>query len=85
MAASKEFILLGIYRVVIMIMGWIYSKNFLNNIDGTGSKYLLDRGFLFLVFVIGRLGFISLEVVVLVFCVLGIRIINMGNIWIVNR
>jgi hypothetical protein len=44
-----------------------------------------DSGFLFLIFVMGRISFMSLEVVVLVFVVIGIRLISMGNIYVLNK
>jgi hypothetical protein len=83
--ASKEYIILSFMGIVVIVMGWGYSKNFMNNLDGINSKYILDGGFLPLIFVMGRLGFMSLEVVVMGIVILCIRIFNIGNMYIINK
>jgi len=57
----------------------------MNNIDGNTTKYIIDRGFLPLLFVIGRLGFMSIDIVILVFVIICMRILHIGNIYIVNK
>jgi hypothetical protein len=79
-SASKEYVLLRVYRVLIIIIRWVYSKNFINNVDGVRSKYLVDRGFLFLVLVLGGLRFCTIEVVLMVFVCIGLRMVTISNI-----
>jgi len=57
----------------------------MNNVDGNATKYIMDGGFLPLLFVVGRLGFMSIDVVVLVFVIICTRILHIGNIYIVNK
>lgn len=57
----------------------------MNNIDGNTTKYIMDRGFLPLLFVIGRLRFISIDVVILVFVMMCMRMLHIGNMYIVNK
>lgn len=83
--ASKEYILLSVYRIVVIVIGWCYTKNFLTNIDRNGAKYIVDSGFLPLLLVIGGISFMSLEVVMLVFVALGMRLFNIGNMYVLNK
>lgn len=84
-SASKEYILLGVFGIVVIIMGWGYSKNFMNNVDRGVGKYMLDSRFLVLMLVMGGSSFMSMETVLLVFVCICTRLISMGNIWVVNR
>jgi NADH:ubiquinone oxidoreductase subunit 5 (subunit L)/multisubunit Na+/H+ antiporter MnhA subunit len=83
--ASKEYIILSFMRVVVVVIGWGYSKNFMNNMDGVNHKYILDGGFILLMFLMGGLTFISLEVVIMRIVMLCIRIFNIGNIYVMNK
>jgi len=83
--ASKEYVILSLIGVIIIVMGWRYSKNFLNNIDGVINKYLLDHGFLPLIFVMRRLGFMTVDVVIFGVVMLCMRLVSMGNIYVVNK
>jgi len=77
---SKEYILLRVFRMVVIVMRWSYSKNFINNVDRGVSKYMLDSRFMYLILVMGGCRFVSLDVVLLVFVCFGLRVVNMGNI-----
>lgn len=83
--ASKEYVLLSVYGVVVIVMGWGYTKSFINNMDGGTNKYMVDAIFLSLLFVVGGMGFLSLEVVVMVFVITCTRLLHMGNMYIVNK
>lgn len=82
---SKEYVLLGVFRIIVMIIRWNYSKNFMNNVDRSSSKYILESGFLFLIVVMGGSGFISVDVIILTFVCVGIRIVSIRNMWVLNR
>jgi len=84
-SASKEYVVLSMIRVVIIVIGWRYSKNFLNNIDGVASKYILDYRFLPLIFVRGGIRFVTVDVVMLGVVMICMRIVNIGNIYVVNK
>lgn len=45
----------------------------------------MDGGFLPLILVMGRLGFMSLDVVLLGVVMICMRIVNMGNMYIINK
>jgi hypothetical protein len=83
--ASKEYILLSVYGLVIMVMGWRYTKNFINNMDGSTSKYLIDVRFLALIFMVGGTSFMSLDAVMMVFVIVCMRLLHMGNMYVVNK
>lgn len=53
--------------------------------DGVNNKVMLDGGFLPLIFVMRGVGFISLEVVIVGTVMICIRMINMRNMYIVNK
>lgn len=57
----------------------------MNNVDGGNNKYLVDSGFVVLIMLLGRLGFSSIDLIVLVFVCIRMRIITMRNMWVVNR
>ncbi|MBP94371.1 hypothetical protein CMK18_00285 [Candidatus Poribacteria bacterium] len=83
--SSKEYVILSFMRVVVIVMGWRYSKNFLNNVDGINSKYMMDIRFLPLIFVMRGLGFMSVDVVIIGIVILCMRMVNIGNMYIVNK
>lgn len=57
----------------------------MNNCDGGHNKYLVDSGFLPLIAVMRRTGFMSVDVVLVSIVIVCMRIITMGNIYIVNK
>jgi hypothetical protein len=57
----------------------------MNNLDGPNKKHMLDGRFLLLMFVIGGMSFISLEVVVMGMVIMCIRIFNIRNMYVMNK
>lgn len=51
---TKEQLVGTIVALWVLIIGWAYTKNFCNIIDGGEDKILLDGGFFVLLFAIGR-------------------------------
>lgn len=46
---------------------------------------MLDNGFLPLIFVIGGLGFMTVDIVIFGIVMLCMRLVNIGNIYVVNK
>jgi len=57
----------------------------MNNCDGGHNKYLMDSGFLPLIFIVGRLGFVSTDVVLVSMFMICIRMVTISNMYIVNK
>lgn len=78
-ASSKEYILLGVFGIFVMVMGWNYSKNFMNNVDRVVNKYMMESRFLCLIVLLRGSRFMSIDVVLLTVVCLGMRVVTMGN------
>jgi len=83
---SKEMIVLQVIILLVVIMGWKYTKVFFNNIGGVNVNLIKMSYSMVILMVLGRTGFSGVELIFILVIIRGLMsIVNSWSGYVVNK
>jgi len=83
---SKEMIVLQLMSLVVVLMGWKYTKAFFHNVGGIGNNLIKIRYSTVAIFITGGSRFGRVEMVVVTVVIGGLmRVVNSWSRYVVNK